>query len=98
MLFSIVPLNVDGINNDSKWSGIINTIMSHPPQVVFLQEMHLTANQEYMFRRCLLAYEIWFENGTSQSAGVLIAIKRNCSLSAKKLFAGQGRILVCEVE
>ena len=98
MLFSIAFLNVNGINDDSKWASIINTIMSYPPQVLFLQETRLTVNQEYMFQRCLPAYKIWFENGTSQLAGVLVAIKRNCRLSAKKLFAGQGRFLACEVE
>ncbi len=49
MLFLIASLNVNGINDDSKWAGIINTIMSYPPQVLFLQETHLTVNQEYMF-------------------------------------------------
>ncbi len=90
MLFSIASLNVNGINDDSKWAGIFNTILSYPPQVLFLQETHLTVNQEYLFWRCLPAYDVWFENGTSQSAGVLIAIKRNCRISAKKLFIGQG--------
>ncbi len=71
MLFSIASLNVNGINDDSKWAGIFNTIMSYPPQVLFLQETHLTVNQEYM----LPAYDVWFENGTYQSVGVLIAIK-----------------------
>ena len=98
MLFLIASLNVNSINDDSKWAGIFNTILSYPPQVLFLQETHLTVNQEYLFWRCLPAYDIWFENGTSQSVGVLIAIKRNCRISAKKLFAGQGRFLACEVE
>ncbi len=98
MLFSIASLNINGINNDSKWAGIFNTILSYPLLILFLQETHLTVNQEYLFWRCLLAYDVWFENGTSQSAGVLIAIKRNCRISARKLFTGQGRFLACEVE
>ena len=98
MLFSIAMLNVSGLNDESKWNTILNSVMSMPLQILLLQETHLVSVQEYIFVHCLSAYEIIYEHGTSQSAGVLTAIKRNCGLQDKKAMGCNGCFLSCEVK
>ena len=62
---------------------IFNTILPIALNVIALQETHLTHDQEYLFQCALLNYCILFENGISNSAGVLIAVKQNCGIEIK---------------
>ena len=55
--------------------------------------MHLTQDQEYLFQCALPNYNVYFENGTSNSAGVLTAVKQNCGIQIKLQFGQSGRFL-----
>ncbi len=89
----LVSLNVNGIHNDGKWSNILNTVLAVNPQIIALQEMHLTVDQQYLFNRVLPGYNVFYENSTSNSAGVLTAIKRNCGIEVLKTYKHSGHFL-----
>ena len=90
LVMILVSLNVNGIHNDEKWSNILNTVLAVNPQIVALQETHLMVDQQYLFSRALPGYSVFYENGTSNSAGVLTAIKRNCGIEVLKTYKHSG--------
>ena len=81
----VVSLNVNGMHNNAKWSNIFNTVLVVNPFIVAFQETHLLDLQEYLFCRAMPEYQIIFEHGTSNSAGILVAIKRNCGISIQAI-------------
>ncbi len=86
----LLSLNVNGIHDSMKWKNIFNTILLIALNVIALQETHLTHDQEYLFQHTLLNYHILFENGTSNSAGVLIALKQNCGIEIQSYSRKEG--------
>ena len=89
----LLSLNVNGIHDSMKWKNIFNTILLIALNVIALQETHLTHDQEYLFQHTLLNYHILFENGTSNSAGVLIALKQNCGIEIQSYSRKEGWFL-----
>ena len=53
----------------------------HDVDIIALQETHLILEQEYAFKVHASTFDFFFSHGTSQSAGVLIAIKHNSVIS-----------------
>ncbi len=74
-MLTVVTLNANGLHDTGKWQTLWQEIPH--ADVICLQEMYLTSQQEHAF--CLHApvYDFFFEHGTSNSAGVLIAVKHN---------------------
>ncbi len=66
--------------------------------VVAVQETHLTADLERSFQLYAQNFEFWFSHGTSQSGGVLIAVRRNCGLTCSKVSEIPGYILQLNID
>ena len=47
-------------------------------------QTHLTQEQEYSFSLHAQGYEMFFLHGTSQSAGVLLVVRRNTGIIVKQ--------------
>ncbi len=92
-MFTLLSLNVNGMHDDSKWRNILNTVLAVALQIVALQETHLTVVQEYAFGASLPGYTVLYQHGSSNSTGVLIAIKRNCGIVVGKVKGHDGRCL-----
>ncbi len=97
MLFSTITLNVNGIHDPKKWSAVWNSVLSTNLKVIFLQETHLTPDQEYIFARTAPGFNIYHSFGSSNSTGILTAIKRNCGLQVNYVEAKDGCFLHCLV-
>ena len=97
MLFSTITLNVNGIHDPKKWSVMWNLVLSTNSKVIFLQETHLTPDQEYIFARTAPGFSIYHSFGLSNSAGILTAIKRNCGLQVNHIEAKDGHFLCYSV-
>ena len=93
VMFTLLLLNVNGIHDNCKWRNILNTVLAVAPQIVALQETHLTVAQEYAFGACLPGYTVFYQHGSSNSAGVLTAIKRNYGIVVGKVQGHDGRCL-----
>ena len=72
-----LTLNSNGLHNNKKWPKLWHTIKSQATDVIALQETHLTQYQEYAFSLFAQSYECFFSHGSTQSAGVFLAICRN---------------------
>ena len=92
IIFTLLSLNVNGMH-DCKWRNILNTVLAVALQIIALQETHLTVAQEYAFDAGLPGYTVFYQHGSSNSAGVLIAIKRNCRIVVGKVQGHKGRCL-----
>ena len=90
VMYSIVTLNVNGLHDPVKWKAL----WSELPQcdVICLQEMHVTPNQVYAFQLHCQSYDWIFSFGSSNSAGVGVAIKRNLGKKMLKIADIPGRL------
>ena len=95
-MVSLLSLNVNGIHDSKKWSSILNMILSISPNIVSLQETHLTKDQEYLFSHALPNFSIFYDHGTSNSAGVLTAVRHSRGINARKINGNDGRIITIE--
>ncbi len=93
LIMTLLLLNVNGIHDSNKWKNIFNTILAVSPQIIALRETHLTNEQEYLFQWTLPNFQIFFENGTSNSARVLTAIKQNCGIKVVLHYSHLGHFL-----
>ena len=73
-----------------------NILIPHA-DVICLQEMHLTSQQEHAFCLHAPAYDFFFEHGTSNSAGVLTAVKHNKGVIPTKSTSCDGQLLVVDL-
>ncbi len=65
---TILTLNVNGLGDSHKWSDLWSEIPC--TDIICLQEMHLSSDQEYAFRLHAQGYNYFFSHGTSASCGV----------------------------
>ncbi len=76
-MLSCVTLNCNG---KWKWKPLWHFLNSHGADVIALQETHLTMELEFAFKTYAPSMDTFFSHGTSQSRGVLIALR--CSINA----------------
>ncbi len=54
-------------------------------------------NQEFSFQLCAQSYDFFYSHGTSNSCGVLTAVKQSLGIMAIKMVAIGGRLLVLDL-
>ena len=91
MALIVITLNTNGLHNSSKQSDFWRETLKS--DIICVQETHLTPDQEYSFKINAQSYDFIFSHGTSNSAGVFIAIHRNTGVMVVKLGEIPGRLL-----
>ena len=79
-LLTFLSLNVNGLHNHNKWSKLWQHISHFYADVLALQELHITQNQEYGFHQSNASFDFYFSSGTSRSGGVILGIRQNGSI------------------
>ena len=72
-------------------------LKSQATDVIALQETHLTPHQEYAFSLFAQSYECFFSHGSTQSAGVFLAIHRNRGFNVENYLAIDSHIQVLDI-
>ncbi len=93
---SICTLNVNGIHDSNKWTDLWN-LLPHM-DIICLQEMHLTHAQEYAFKLFVQSYDWFFAHGTSNSAGVAIAVHRHIGVKVSLVGTVPGHLIALDIE
>ncbi len=96
--FRILTFNCNGIRDDSKRRQVFNYLRSKGADLILLQESHSTANVEKIWEN-EWGGKVFFSNGTSNSTGVCILIKKNLDYKVHGVKRDQnGRILCLDIE
>ncbi len=74
MLVSLT-LNCNGLQKQEKWTQVWSLAKHAGAKMITFQETHLTKQLEKKFGLCAQAFDIFYLHGTSQSTGILVAIK-----------------------
>ncbi len=75
VMLSMCTLNVNGIYDPLKWKDLWNLLPC--TDIICLQETHLATTQEYSFKIHAQSYDWYFSHGSSNSAGVAVAVHRH---------------------
>ncbi len=75
VMLSMCTLNVNGIHDPLKWKDLLNLLPC--TDIIYLQETHLTSAQEYSFKIHAQSYDWYFSHGSSNLAGVAVAVHRH---------------------
>ena len=95
----LVCLNVNGLNDKIKRNTIISYLNQTKSDIILLQETHASTNIENTWAVEWPTKHLIFNNGTTQSKGVLVAI--NKSLNHKIISThkdNSGRLIILEME
>ncbi len=94
MVLTILSLNANGLYTETKWS----TFWSELPKsdILCIQEMHLISQQEFAFTNYAQSYDFFFSHGTSNSAGVFVAVCRSSGIIMHKMGEIPGYLLVLD--
>ncbi len=82
-MFSVITHNTNGLHDPLKWAEMWQNLPRC--NVICLQEIHLTTDQLYVFRLYYQGYTWHFSLGTSNSAGVSIAVKNTLNVGVVRL-------------
>ena len=91
MALIVITLNTNGLHNSSKQSDFWRETLKS--DIICVQETHLTPDQEYSFKINAQSYDFIFSHGTSNLAGVFVAIHRNTGVMVVKSGEIPGRLL-----
>ncbi len=80
----LLSFNVNGLYSHSKWSLMWQMLKAAHVDLIVIQKTYLMQKQEYAFSLHAQGHEIFYSHGTSQLAGVLLAVKRNAGISVTK--------------
>ena len=95
MALTVITLNANGLHDRNKWSDFWSEVPKC--DVICVQETHLTPAQEYSFRIFAQSYDFTFSHGTSNSAGIFVAVRRNTGVMAVKSGEIPGRLLALDL-
>ena len=73
MALTVITSNVNGLHNSVKWKQFWQEIPCR--DIIYLQETHLTLNQEFAFGLFAPGYNFYFSHGTLGSAGMCTAVR-----------------------
>ncbi len=95
MALTFLMLNVNGLHNSAKWQ----TLWQEVPKkdVLCFQETHLTPDQIYGFKLFAQSYDFFFSTSSSNSCGVLTAMRWSLGVMAVKTIDCGGRLLVVDM-
>ena len=84
MVLTILSLNANGLHTETKW----NSFWSELPKsdILCIQEMHLTSQQEFAFTKYAQSYDNFFSHDISNSASVFVAVCRSCDVIVQVRF------------
>ena len=95
-MLSICTLNVNGIHDPLKWKDLWN-LLPHT-DIICLQEMYLTAAQEYAFKLYAQSYDWFFSHSTSNSAGIVVAVHKCAGANTSVVGVIPGRLIALDIE
>ncbi len=78
---SLITLNCNGLHDSGKWSILFCDILHLNADIIALQETHLMHDQLFAFSLGAPKYSWIFSNGTSNSAGVGIGLKKSVGIN-----------------
>ena len=94
--FSLVSLNVRGLNNVSKRRAVFNWFENRKFDVVLLQETYTTIHSESLWNREWKG-PIFYAHGSSNSRGCCILIRENLDFKVKSVLADKnGRYIILQ--
>ena len=90
--------NCNGLSNADKRNLVLNWLRNKPEKVIMLQESHTVLNTEDSWRRTW-GGDIYFNHGSSNSAGVTFLVKPNSNIKicSHKIIT-EGRVSLLEIE
>ena len=94
MAIKILNLNCRGLRTEVKRLRLINFLLHFKPDILLLQDTHITEELEGIVKAEFSGYNLSFSNGTNDSRGVLTATKNE----HKCIYKNDGRILTVEIE
>ncbi len=95
MALTFMMLNINGLHDPKKWMTVWKDIVKK--DIICLQETHLMPDQEFSFQLCAQSYDFFYSHGTSNSCGVLTAVKQSLGIMAIKTVGISGRLLVLDL-
>ena len=94
---NIASLNVRGINNSGKRRQVFHYFNIKKYDIIFLQETHSFFKMEQMWRS-EWGHNIIYSHGTSNTRGVAILIKNNCSHTIHRATSDSiGRFIILDI-
>ncbi len=86
-------LNCNSLQKQDKWKKVWNLTCNNGAELITFQETYLTSKLEKSFGLFAQAFDIFYSHGMSQSAGILVAVKRNLGFTVLKTQNIQGYAL-----
>ena len=77
---SLITLNCNGLHDSGKWLLLFCDILHLNANIITLQETYLMHDQLFTFSLGAPKYSWIFSNGTSNSAGVTIGLKKSVGI------------------
>ena len=94
-MLSMCTLNINGIHDPMKWKDLLNLLPC--TDIICLQETHLTSVQEYSFKLHAQSYNWYFSHGSSNSAGVVVAVHRHNGANVTIVGSIPGRLITLDI-
>ena len=76
MVLACFLLNCNRLHDSGKWPLVWCLALSSGADVIMFQETHLTVEQECSFGMFAQAFDKFYAHGTSQSGGIMVAVRR----------------------
>ncbi len=95
MALTFLMLNVNGLHDSAKWQTLWREIPKK--DVLCFQEIYLTHDQIYSFKLFAQSYDFFISSGSSNSCGVMTAMRCLLGVMAIKMIDCGGRLLVVDV-
>ena len=94
-ILTVVTLNANGLHDQAKWEPLWWELPK--ADIIYLQETHLTSQQERAFALHAPSFDFFFAHGTSNSGGVLTAVNRRAGIIPIKAAEIKGWMIAIDV-
>ena len=82
-MLTLLMINANSLHDDHKWQDFWFEIPRL--DIICIQQTHLDCTQELSFGLHAQAYDLFYSHGTTNSAGVLIAVKWSVGVIVAKV-------------